>query len=200
MYTPRGSSVLRDIESRVVRVAAFALVLFLGVLIMPSSVSRQSQAEREKDAARQPASETTSASALSVVKDAIAEPVRVPGSRSSGKPVVTPRPGTGTRSALLAAMRRATGERNLFRVHHVAVSGTFAFMRCEALVRANGELRPTGREFAALFERDASGTWRALELWTLARENDRPYAAFSHRVRMIVRDRGLPPKLLPGSF
>ncbi|HJU88983.1 MAG TPA: hypothetical protein VJ672_06290 [Gemmatimonadaceae bacterium] len=199
MYTPRGSSVLRDIESRIVRAAAFALVLLLAVMMLPSSVSRQSRSELDKDAAPRVATGTAPASPLSVVRDAIAEPVRVP-TASANKPVVRPRPGTATRSALLAAMRRATGERALFRVDHIAVSGTFAFMRSEALVRTDGELRPTGREFAALFERDASGTWRALELWSLSREQDRPYAAFSHRVRIIVRERGLPPKLLPGSF
>jgi hypothetical protein len=135
-----------------------------------------------------------------VVREAIAEPVRGGPSRSAGTSVVVPRPGTPTRSALLAAMRRETGVRGLFRVRHVAVSGNVAYMHTEALVRVRRELRGTGLEYAALFERDASGRWHAMEFWSRATDRERPYEDFVRRVQSVARLRALPPTLLPAEF
>jgi hypothetical protein len=195
-YAPRNAA--RELEVRVIRASVFALVLLGAVMIMPSSVSRQSLAQRDADsiaALREPAGST-----LSVVRDAIADPVRGSSSRPSGTAVVVPHPGTPTRSALLAAMRRETGVRGLFRVRHVAVSGGIAYMHTEALVRVRRELRGTGLEYAALFERDAGGRWHAIELWSRATDRERPYADFVRRVQVLARERALPPTLFPAEF
>jgi hypothetical protein len=183
MYAPRGHALARALENRVIRAGLIVLVLFGGFLALPRSVSRQSQPPAPDDVAEQ----AQRSAGLGVVRDASAAPLRTP-PRERGE-VYTPVPGTGTRSAVLRGVRRATGARRLFRVEHLRVQGAWAYIRCEEL--------GTGRQIAALLTRDSAGTreWRSVEHWSLWTEREHPYERFDERVRAIAAEKSLPPAL-----
>ena len=116
-------------------------------------------------------------------------------------PSVTPSRGSAERTAILDAVRRATGVRSRFEVDHLKVSGRWAYVRCGEVVIAEGALEETDLSVAALLERatvKGRSGWRVVELWTLPSETERPWKAYASRVRERQRVGRIPADLFDG--
>jgi hypothetical protein len=111
----------------------------------------------------------------------------------------TPAAGTAVRRGGLDAIRSSLGIRSRFEVSHFLVSGRWAFVVCNEVVEADGELQETDLTVNALLRRDEarSSRWQVVELWTLPEDDERPYRTFAERVRSRVRTDGVPTAILP---
>ena len=114
---------------------------------------------------------------------------------------LTPAKGSAERTAILDAVRRATGVRSRFEVDHMKVNGRWAYVRCGEVVIADRELEETDLSVAALLERatvKGQPGWRVLEVWTLPSETERPWKAYASRVRERQRLGRIPADLFDG--
>lgn len=113
------------------------------------------------------------------------------------RPVVTPARGTPLRQALLDAVRRHLGTTSQFKVAHVAVWDSTAFVRAGEVVPDDGGLQETDLFVEALLER-RGGRWTVRESWNLSTEPDRTsHDDFLRRVRARRIALGLPAALFP---
>jgi hypothetical protein len=112
---------------------------------------------------------------------------------------VTPPPGSAARRGGLDAIRSSLGIRSRFEVSHFIVSGRWAFVVCNEVVEADGELQETDLTVNALLRRDNARAvrWRVVEIWTLPDDEKHPYRTFVERVRARVRTDGVPVAILP---
>jgi hypothetical protein len=111
--------------------------------------------------------------------------------------VSTPAAGTPVRKAVLDAVRRHLNTTATFKVAHLAVSGSFAFLRAGEVVPDGDNLQETDLFVETLLER-RNGRWRVLHLWNLMDEGEKkPHDAFLGRVRRVIRERQLPMAMLP---
>jgi hypothetical protein len=119
-------------------------------------------------------------------------------STAAAKPV-TPAAGSAVRRGGLDAIRASLGIRSRFEVSHFLVSGRWAFVVCNEVVEADGELQETDLSVSALLRRDDARTsrWQVVELWALPEDGERPYRQFAARVRSRVRADGVPASILP---
>ena len=117
-------------------------------------------------------------------------------------PVSTPGPGSPARSAILSALRRQLKTSARFRVDHLRVAGSWAFVRATEVVTLDGgELQETDFTVAALLQLPAAAatasSWRVVDYWTLPGEQERPLAEFTRRVRATQSAERLPAALFP---
>jgi hypothetical protein len=115
--------------------------------------------------------------------------------------VVTPPPGSPERSAILDALRTRLKTGSRFKVDHIRIAGSWAFVRATEIVRLDGnEEQETDLTVAALLEkpaRSSTGWWRIADIWTLPDNEAHPFADFSRRVRQRIAAERLPVALLP---
>lgn len=102
------------------------------------------------------------------------------------------------RKAVLDAVRRHLKTTARFKVAHFTLSGAYAFLRAGEVVPDGDELQETDLFVETLLERRSNGRWRVLLLWNLMDEGEKaPHDAFLERVRRVMRERALPPTMLP---
>jgi hypothetical protein len=112
-------------------------------------------------------------------------------------------PAPAERQAILDAVRaRVPAERALpgrLRVRYLSARGGWAYLRAGAQVRVEGEWQETDGDVAALLRRAPleRPAWAVVEIWTLAEEHRRPFAAFARRVRARERSEGIPEAVIP---
>ena len=126
-----------------------------------------------------------------------------PSPRSNSPEVWTPPAGSPTRRAVLDALRASLDIKSLFEVHHLRVSGRWAYLRCNEVVIFDGERQETDLTVAALLERRESPRgprWTIVELWTLPEQDARPFAEFVRRVRARQLKDKLPAALFPDDY
>jgi len=127
-------------------------------------------------------------------------PVRESESRVAD-PVVTPRPGSPERAAILDALRTRLKSKSRFKVDHIRIAGEWAFLRATETVQIEGdEQQETDLTVVALLEKpkaSATGWWRIADMWTLPDNDARPLADFTRRVKQRIAAERLPAALLP---
>ena len=112
--------------------------------------------------------------------------------------VTMPAAGTPVRKAVLDALRRHLKTRAVFKVGHLAVSGSHAFFRGGEVVPDGDNLQETDLFVEALLERSRTGRWRVVHLWNLADESETSlHQAFLANLRRAMREKALPAALLP---
>lgn len=116
-------------------------------------------------------------------------------------PVLTPGPGSKTRTAILDALRERLKMKGRFRVDHIRTYKSWAFVRATEVVELDkGELQETDLTVSALLERSANskqGVWRIVELWTLPDDEKHSMADFLRNIRAKQRAERLPAALFP---
>ncbi|MBL8961220.1 MAG: hypothetical protein JNJ98_15290 [Gemmatimonadetes bacterium] len=111
--------------------------------------------------------------------------------------VVAPAPGTPVRRQVLGAVRSALQITSQFKVAHLAVWGSFAFVRAGEVVADGEQLQETDLFVEALLEQRA-GQWVVRELWNLSTHPDgEAHEAFLRRVGNHQRTQGIPLALFP---
>lgn len=114
--------------------------------------------------------------------------------------VVVPARGTPLRQALLDAVRQHVGTKSQFKVAHLAVWDSVAFVRAGEVVPDDEGLQETDLFVEALLER-RSGRWTVRESWNLSTEPDgASHDAFLRRVRARRAALGLPAALFPADL
>jgi hypothetical protein len=168
-------------------------VLIVAALIMAGpAMLADIRAERAANAA---------ASGVASVDSTSTPSVDPPAANESTIPVTTPGVGSTQRTAIMDAVRQRLNSKSRFKVDHIRVAGTWAFVRAtEVVPLANDELQETDLTVAALLELPAGSTtgwWRVADYWTLPDNDTRPLADFVRTVRARLRAERLPAALLP---
>lgn len=116
---------------------------------------------------------------------------------SARQAVVFPAPGTSTRRLILDAVRSALRTTAQFKVAHLAVWNSLAFLRAGEVVADGEQLQETDLFVEVLLERRA-GQWVVREMWNLSTHPDRPaHEAFLRRVATHQRRLDIPIALFP---
>ena len=109
-----------------------------------------------------------------------------------------PAAGTPVRKAVLDAVRRHLRSTATFKVAHLAVSGSYAFLRAGEVVPDGDNLQETDLFVETFLERGTDGRWRVTYLWNLVDQGEKSiHDAFLTRVHRAMREHALPMTMLP---
>jgi hypothetical protein len=126
-----------------------------------------------------------------------------PPNATSAARVTAPVPGSPARKAILDALRASLDIKSVFEVHHLRVSGPWAYLRCNEVFFDGDEKQETDLSVAALLERRAgagSEKWVVVELWTLPSDDKEPFKDFVRRIQAKQHAARIPAALFPADY